>query len=133
MQANTITLSVDPANDGNPENQAFLRSEETANRTTYIGPGHTLASRNIMQLYRTYPKRSGESRGNSKSSVKFTLDIEVDNASGSGTIVLPLIGEVSFSVPVGTTPAQTQELRQQLLAVLDDETVAAALVDILQI
>jgi hypothetical protein len=133
MQANSITLSVDPANDSNPENQVFARYEERVDRTTYIGSGHTVGTRNQMQFYRTAPKRNGESRGSAKSAIKFTLDVEVSNASGDGNITLPLIGEVSFSVPVGATPAQTMELRQQIISVLDADTVSAALVDILDI
>lgn len=133
MQANTLTLSVDALNDANPANQEFRRFEETANRTGYAGPDHTLSSRDLLQLYRTFPKRSGESRGNSKCSLKFSTDITVDNASGSGSIVLPLIGEVSFSVPVGATAAQTMELRQRMIAILDDDAISAPLVDILEI
>jgi len=110
------------------------RHEETTTRSTYVDDAsHSVDSRDIMQLYRTAAKRNGESRGTSKSAVKLTSDVSVPNASGSGDIVLPLIAEVSFSVPVGVTAAQTLELRQQLVALLDDDAVMAALNDVLEI
>jgi hypothetical protein len=130
MQDNTITLSVDAANDDNASNEVYNRYEETANRTTYVGSGHALDAREQFQLYRTAPKRNGESRGNLRVTVKFTEDIEVSNASGTGDITLPLIGEVSFSVPLGTTAAQTQHLRQRIVSFLDLDAVSADLCDL---
>lgn len=84
---------------------------ESINRSTYTENGvHTLTSRSLMQLYRTYPKRNGNSRGSSKTSVKFTLDVSVPNADGSGNIVLPVIWEISGSVPVGGEAAAVAKL-----------------------
>lgn len=86
-----------------------------------------------MQMYRAFPKRSGASRGTARVWVKFTTDVEVLNASGDGNIVLPLIGEVSFAIPEGVTPAQTLELRQTMLALLDRDDLMARLCDVLDI
>jgi hypothetical protein len=135
MQSNVISLTVDRLNDGvAPVTETLNRHEETVNRTTYVVDGtHTLTTRDQVQLYRTYPKRSGASRGTARSSIKITNDISVDNADGSGEIVLPLIIECSFSVPVGTLPATTLALRQRLISLLDDDTVAAGLIDELNI
>lgn len=133
MQANTLTLSVDPANDSNPEDQVYTRHEENVNRSTYIGVGHTVDSRILLQLYRSAPKRNGVTRGTSKSTVKFTEDIAVSNVAGDGDIVLPLICEISFSVPVGATAAQTMELRQRAVSILDDDSIMADLNDTLEI
>lgn len=134
MQEGTITLTVDTENDGvNPATQVLTRAEETVNRTTYEFATHSLVAKDIVQFYRTYPKRSGNSRGNAKCAIKVTTDVSVDNADGSGEIVLPLIGEVSFSIPVGVTPAQTMVLRQRLVSLLDDDDVSGVLNDSLHI
>lgn len=133
MQANTITLAVDIANNGTTVDLPLSRHEEALNRSTYVSDENTPDSRDTLQLYRTAHKRNGEFRGASKTSAKFTTDISVANASGSGNITVPLIGEVSFSVPVGATSAQTMELRQRIIALLDDDTIAGGLVDLLSI
>jgi len=133
MQDNTITLGVDVANDSNVVNAVFTRHSEELNRSIYNEAGHTLASRDTLTFNRTAPKPNGDSRGMARSAIKFTQDVSVANASGDGTIVLPLIGEVSFSVPVGTTPAQTMELRQRIIAILDDDAISAPLMDTLDI
>lgn len=127
MQANTITLAVDILNSGSTTNQAFERVEEQVNRSTYNGPGHTFASRNQMQFYRTNPVRSGAFLGAVKSSVKFTEDVTVDDAEGNDRVA-PAIAECSFSIPVGTTAAKTLELRQRMIAALD-MAFMASLVD----
>lgn len=129
MQANTITLPVDIANNGTIVNQDFSRFEEQVNRTTYVGPSHTLASPDTMQLYRTLPVRSGASLGASKVTVKFTRHVGVVNADGT-TSQRPLIIEASASIPVGATAAQTKEARQKLIAVLDSDVVAGSLMDL---
>jgi hypothetical protein len=133
MQPNTITLAVDVANNATPVNQEYVRNEETINRSTYRGPGGTLQSRNIMQFYRTAPKRSGDYLGSAKVTVKFTVDVSVPNASGSGEVVSPQIGEINLSIPVGTTAVEMLALRQHLIAVLDRDDLMGPLSEYLDI
>lgn len=129
MQDNSITLAVDTANTGVTTDQVYTRHEELTDRSTYIGASHALDARDIVQFYRTAAKRNGEYRGTARSAFKLTEDISVDNVSGDGSIVAPLIMEVSFSVPVGATAAQTLELRQRGIALLDDDAIVADLID----
>lgn len=119
MQSDKITYTMGVTGPMGALGFALSRAEETTNRTTYeFTETHTLVARDIVQLYRTYPKRAGESRGCAKCAVKVTTDVSVANASGSGDIVLPLIGEVSFSLPVGVSAAQTLALRCRLAKLL---------------
>lgn len=127
MQANNITLSVDVANNSTLVDQAFERTTETLNRSDYIGPGHTLQSRNQFQFYRTLPVRSGNFLGSAKSAVKLTRDKSVPNADGSGNIVAPLIVEVSFSVPVGVSAADILAARQHVIAIMDRDDIMGPL------
>lgn len=127
MQDNTLTLSVDAANDGNPANQVYSRYEEYQNRSVYVGATHVPDSRDMIAFYRTFPTKSGNFKGTSKSSVKLTEDISVTGADGVSSITAPLILEASFSVPVGATAAQIIELRQRLLAMLDNDTLMNSL------
>jgi hypothetical protein len=123
MQPNTITLAVDELNTDITTDHVFQRFEEFQNRSVYIGPNHTVAGRNQLSFYRTFPKQSGNFRGTAKSAVKFTLDKTVLGVDGSSSIVAPLIVEVSFSIPVGTTDADILVMRQSALALLDSDTV----------
>lgn len=126
MQPNTITLAVDLTNSGSTTNVVYTRHEEQVNRTTYGGPAHTFTTTETMQFYRTLPTRSGTFLGAAKTSVKFTKSITVPNSEGADT-VYPLIGEISFSVPVGGTAAEVKELRQTILAALDRDDIMDAL------
>lgn len=128
MQPNTITLAVDTANSGSTTNRVYSRLEELVNRSTYGGPNHSFSTVDTLQFYRTLPTRSGSFFGAAKTAVKFTKNVTVNLADGTEGI-FPLIGEVSFSVPVGATAAQVLELRQTLLALLDRDDIMGPLND----
>lgn len=132
MQINEFTLAVDTANTGSTTNKTYKRYEENLNRSKYIATGHTLSSRDTLDLYRTFPKVSGNFRGVAKSAIKFTTDFTVGGVDGND-VVAPVIVECSFSVPVGITAANTLEKRQQLVALLDNDSIMAALMDQLEI
>lgn len=132
MQTNEITLAVDTANTGSTTDKVYTRFEENLNRSKYIAEGHTLASRDTLDLYRTAPKTSGNFRGVAKTSVKITTDITVSGVDGTD-LVAPVIVECSFAVPVGTSPTITLEKRQQLVALLDRDDIMAGLNDLLMI
>lgn len=127
MQANTITLSVDAANTGTPANQVYSRYEEYPNRSSYIGDDHLPEVRNTMGIYRTFPTRTGNFKGASKSAVKFTQDVVVPGVDSTTEITSPIIVEVSFSVPVGAASADLKELRQRVIAALDQDALMDSL------
>lgn len=133
MQPNTITLAVDVTNTSTPVDQEYSRTEEQLNRSTYRGPGNTLQSRNILQFYRTPPKRSGNYLGSAKVALKFTQDVSVPNADGSGNVVSPLIAEVAMSIPVGTSTAEMLAIRQHLVTILDRDDLVGPLNEYLEI
>jgi hypothetical protein len=71
----------------------------------------------MVQFYRTFAKRSGASRGSRKCSIKVTQDVDVPNAQGDGTIRMPLIGQLSFSIPEGTDQSIYEDVARQLSAI----------------
>lgn len=127
MLANQLSLNVDAANNSTVVAQTYDRYEEFQNRSVYIGTDHLPESRNALALYRTFPTKSGNFKGVSKSAVKFTQDVVVPGVDGSTTLTAPIIIEVSFSVPVGAATADVVEQRQRVLAALDDDTLMNAL------
>lgn len=127
MLANQIDLSVDATNVGTPATQSYDRYEEFQNRSVYIGADHLPEARNMFAVYRTFPTKSGNFKGVSKSAVKFTQDAEVPGVDSATTLTAPIIIEVSFSVPVGCTNAELMEMRQRAIAALDDDTLMDAL------
>lgn len=133
MQADTITLAVDVANDGTTVDYEFSRYEEHLNRSVYIGEQHNLSARDTLNLYRTQPKANGAYKGTAKSSAKFTLDKVVDGVDGVSQLTSPIIAEVSFSVPVGVTDADQVVIRQRLIALLDDDVIMGKLMNQLQV
>lgn len=123
MQPNDITLSVDVANDGTEVYQVYSRFEENVNNSTYVGTGHTLATRDKFTLYRTNPTQQGNFLGVAKSTIKFTEDILVAGVDAATSLKSPIIATVGFSIPVGASIAQITEVRQRILALLDSDTI----------
>lgn len=127
MQADQITLAVDPLNNGTTVNETFTRFEEFQNRAVYIGEGHLPDARNTIGIYRTFPTKTGNFKGVCKTAVKSTLDVEVAGVDSNTTITAPIIMDLSFSVPVGVTTAELVKARQRLIALLDDDSFMNAL------
>lgn len=122
MQPNTVTLAVDVLNTGVTENQVYTRYEEYQNRASYIGASHTPDARDTLAIYRTFPTKTGNFKGVAKSAVKLTNDVVVNGVDSSTTLTAPIILDLGVSVPVGATAADVKELRQRLIALLDDDT-----------
>lgn len=130
MQPNVITLSVDEENDGVGLVQVeYVRAEQHLNRTLYHGPGNSFVARDLLGLYRTMPKASGNFRGTFKCAVKMTHDIVVLGVDGVAQITSPIIQETSFSIPVGALHADILKLRQRKVSLLDLDTVMDVLVE----
>lgn len=127
MQPNVIELAVDYLNNGTTTNEEFSRYEEYLNRSVYIGSAHVPDNRNTLSLYRTFPTKSGNFKGVSKSSVKLTKDYPVTGADGVSILTAPVIFEVNVSVPVGVSAADVKKCRQRLIAALDSDELCDAL------
>jgi len=127
----SITLAVDEENDGvGPVNHVYeLFDGSLSNRSIFVGPDHTISARNTLTFYRTLPKSSGNFRGVAKTAFKFSCDTIVDGVDGVSQLTAPMIVEVSFSLPVGVTAAESLIMRQKALALLDLDTVMAPLND----
>lgn len=123
MQPNTISLVVDEANSGSGQvTHDFSRYEQIGNKSTYIGALHSFASRDKIDMFRTFPTRSGNYKGTQKSAVKFTKDLVVPGVDGVN-ITSPIIMEVSFSVPVGVSRASLVAFRQRVVSLLDVDSI----------
>lgn len=123
MQPNTIVLPVDVLNNGTPVNETYTRFEEFQNRATYIGASHTPDNRDTLSLYRSFPTKSGNFKGVSKTSMKFSKDMAVDGVDSSTSLTAPIIIEISVAVPVGVAAADVLKARQRALALLDLDSV----------
>lgn len=121
MQPNQLNLQVDKLNDATIIEQSFSRYEEYQNRSAYIGEDHTPGTRDVIALYRSFPTKVGNFKGVGKTSVKLTRDLTVPGVDETTSIAAPIIIEVSFSVPVGTTAESVVEQRQRLIALLDND------------
>lgn len=130
MLPNELVLSVDPAHDSNPQDETYSKVKEDSSlgRSVYTGADHSLTMRETLTVSAREPIPSGQFRGVAKSSIKFTEDLTIPNALGDD-IVAPQIGEISFSLPVGTTAAQAMHLRQRLVAALNSESFITTLTE----
>lgn len=111
----------------------FTRYDEYQNRTVYIGQNHTLTSRNTLSFYRSFPKQQGNFKGVGKTTFKISEDIVVPGNDGVTEITSPAIIEVNFSLPLGITDVQVENLRLLVASILTDESLMVSLNKQLQI
>lgn len=131
MLDNSIVLSVDLLNSGITTDQTFSRFDELLNRSVYKSSNDSYVLRDQLNFYRTLPKRAGNSLGVKKSAFKFTQDQRVSGVDSTTTLISPAIVDISFNIPVGTTPAVTEILRQRVIALMDN-AIAKRVVDDLE-
>lgn len=127
MLPDTITLNVDEANNSVNVSTTWTRVDFFNTRSVYNAAGHSVVERDLLNFYRTAPTKSGNYNGVAKCALKITDDVSVPGVDTTTTVVAPLIGEVAFSVPVGSTAVQQKKLRQRIIALLDDEATMAKL------
>lgn len=120
MLDNTIVMTL--PNGGTPVNVNITRIDVLQNRSVYHEPTHSTTMRKTVGFYRTLPKRSGDFLGVAKSAVKSTLDMTVANAKGE-PVVSPMIGEISFSIPIGAVEADIDSLLDRLEALIKSRSV----------
>lgn len=123
MLPNTITVGVDLLNNGTPTNQTWTRTDFFNTRSVYQHSDHTVVARDLLNFYRTPPTRTGNYNGVSKCAVKLSEDVEVPGFDKTTTLTAPLIGEVTFNLPVGSLASAHKVLRQRLIALLDDDVL----------
>lgn len=128
MQDSIITLPVDVTNTDTYVDLEFFRQEEYLHRSLYISADHQPDSRDTLGLYRSPIKPTSAYKGVMRVSFKFTKDVSVLNPVGE-TITSPMIAEVSFSVPVGTSDSDRLELAQKVGAMALHRTVIAGLIN----
>jgi len=127
MQPNEITFNVDVLNDGNTTPQVYKRFDQVGNRSVYHGASHAADLRDAINLYRSPATKNGNFRGVQKTAIKVTRDKLVPGVDSTTTLTSPMIGDISFSLPLGVTAADVLELRQLIIAALDVDAIMDAL------
>lgn len=128
MQDVIITLPVDVGDTNVTTDEVFRRHEEHLHRSIYIAENHAMDMRKLLTLYRTPPKATTTYKGNMKTAYKFTEDVLILDPLGN-TITGPMIGEVSFSIPVGTPAALRLAFTQRIGAMALHRPVIGGLID----
>lgn len=131
MLDNVITIQHDL--DTTPVDNSYRRYQEHMDRTIYISGDHTIDSRDILTVRREMPTRTGNFRGMAKPSFKFTKDISVAGYDQSTTITSPLIGNVSFSVPVGAAAVEIDQLLDHIVSGLQNSALRENLIKQLEV
>lgn len=127
MQPNQIVLAVDEENNAVSVNHTYDRFDEYQNRTVYLKDTSSMTKKDMLTLYRTFPKSNGNFKGVAKTAAKFSWDQIVDGVDGVSQLTSPIIMEISFSIPLGTPDAAILIARQRGVALLDDDTIMDAL------
>jgi hypothetical protein len=123
MQPNQLVLPVDPMNNGTVVPETYERFEEFQNRSVYIGETHVNEARDTVNLYRSFPTKSGNFKGVAKTTVKLSKDVVVAGVDSSTSLTAPAIIEINFSFPVGMTAAAVKVCRQRAVAALDSDEI----------
>jgi len=120
-----ITINVDVLNDSNLVAKVFTKARTLLNgaRTLFFGPSHETSLPDTLAMSVTDAKPNGNYKGVTRPSVKRTSTIVVAGQDPATSITCPLIGNIEFSIPVGASSAQCMIIRQELIAILDDDTI----------
>jgi hypothetical protein len=127
MQPDSITLAA-----GTGTEAVYSRHAESENRSTYIAPDHSVATRNTLTFYRTEPKTVANYFGTAKVAMKFSKDFTVTLPTG-GDGKAPAIAELSVSIPVGVTKENAMALVSRVSDLLSAGTIAEDLISKLEI
>lgn len=123
----TITLSVDKANNSTPSDEVFTRDGNiNPNKSLYYGDLHSVDGAETLTVTRVPNKVNGNFKGVYRTSQKYRRDVEVLGVDGS-TLKLPAIVETVDSFPVGMSAALKKEMRQYMVALRDNDTVMDAI------
>jgi hypothetical protein len=122
-QSEVIALTVDPANDGNPETQNYANQQRKDTFSLYREENSDLKNRDELRLAATLPKRSGNFPGVVRSEARFTKTVEVEGVDTTTTVAGVATGIISFSLPLGTSAATATLLRQRMIGLLDDDDI----------
>jgi hypothetical protein len=103
MQSDNLTLAgtLDLETQTSPDVLVFNRYKTELNRSEFIRDGEAPEDGSKLTLYRTEARRNGDSRGQRKVALKLTEYQSVPNAQGDGVMKLPVILEISCSIPLG--------------------------------
>lgn len=135
MQPNTIAYTFDHDNDGGTTaavSVTLTRHAEELNKSTYRTGSHSTEVPDTVNFYRTAAKRSGEFLGAQKVSVKRTKTFEVETASGGATKA-PVVGELSFSIPVGVTNAEKLAILMEWIGFLTSSEGKSSMISLLNV
>lgn len=125
-----LTINTDPNNDDTIVAKIFSRARVLMNglKTLYhMDNSHSTARPDTLSFETSEPKPNGQFLGVTRPKVVRRRTIDVESIDPGTEISQPLIGKVEFSIPVGATDAELLELRQDLIAVLDDDATMGTL------
>lgn len=107
MQPDSITLRTSAATSGERIAE-FYQNENGGGKSIYQVDGeHTDMARSIVELFRTPPKRNGNSFGIRKSLLKRVRDLDSTGIDGTTVAEQATIG-ISVNAPVGADPVEVQ-------------------------
>jgi hypothetical protein len=88
---------------------------------------HTTARPSTLSFETSEPKPNGQFLGVTRPKIIRRRTVDVGSIDPATLITSPLLGKIEFSIPVGATDADVLELRQDLIAALDDDSLMVTL------
>jgi len=121
-----LTLQSDVANNETLISKIFTRARVLMNglKTLYHEDNHhTTARPSTLSFETSEPRPNGQFLGVTRPKIIRRRTVDVNSTDPSTQITQPLLGKIEFSIPVGTSGSDVMELRQDLIAALDDDSL----------
>nr|UJQ85967.1 MAG: hypothetical protein 2 [Leviviridae sp.] len=98
-------------NAGATVNYTFARDIQSANglKRTFFGPSHSDATKDMLALTISDPKRVSDSFGNRRTTIAYYATVDVDTPDGQTGVKKDLKVEINVSLPVGATSSELLE------------------------
>jgi hypothetical protein len=126
----SLTIQSDVANNDTLVAKVFNRARVLMNGLKTLfheSNSHTTARPSTLSFETSEPRPNGQFMGVTRPKIVRRRTIDVESLDPAVEVTQPLIGKIEFSVPVGATDAEMLEMRQDLIAVLDDDTLMGTL------
>lgn len=133
MLSDTYTFAVDTAATGTTTDELYSRYSESSNKSTYVGPENSMATRDQIVFSRSFATASGNFAGAYHAAFKVFWDRSVSGVDTSTTRTEPIIVTVDARVPLGATQEDITHALQRAAGVLTTGAIREGLFQALMV
>lgn len=92
-------------------------------RSLFLGADNTIGCKDIIQVYRTAPKRTATSNGAAKGALKMSREVSVPGVNSDITLLDLNIFNLDTRIPAGLTETEFKNALRSFISVVSNEAL----------